>query len=103
MHLRYCLCLTCSSLSNLSFSRKVSSVWLEVLYIIAWPGFALRSVSCLHLSCSAMAWPGVLCTLCAGQPRKYLFPMLVISDLSIVMQTSVVGVSLKEMKTIHVE
>ena len=48
--------------------RKVSFVWLEVLRIVHYcPAllcFALRSVSCLHLSSSSAGTAGVLCTLC---------------------------------------
>ena len=63
------------SFVKLWFTRKVSSVWLEVStgrIVHCCPDFALRSVSCLHLSSYGVA--GVLSTLCAANLETVLIP-----------------------------
>ena len=64
------------------FTRKVSSLWLEVfkgrsLYIIVPDCGRFRVYIYLLLPPGPVC---VLCTLCAGQSRKYLFSVELVSD-----------------------
>ena len=94
---------------KLSFTRKVSFVWLEVLRIVHYcPAllcFAVGFVFTFIFFC----WRG-RCTLYPLLCRKYFsaelvtsYWLLMASDLSIMMQTSVAYKEMKEMKTIQVD